>query len=141
MARAQTVADVMTRDPATCDMTASIADVARVMRDRDIGAVVAVENDSVRGIVTDRDIVVRALADGGSPQETRVADVCSGSVRTLSPQDPIESAIGILREQHVRRIPVVEGERPVGILSIGDLAIERDPSSALADISQAPPNG
>ena len=134
----QAVSEIMTTDPETCELSAGIADAAKLMRDRDIGAVIAVEDGAVRGIVTDRDIVVRGLAQGRSSDELRVGDVCSGDVETLTPDDTLDEAIRIVRERHVRRVPVVDGDRPVGIVSIGDLAIERDPDSALGEISAAP---
>ena len=94
----------------------------------------------VRGILTDRDIVVRALADGRAPQTVRVKDVRSADLVTLNPQDTLDTAAEAMRRHDVRRLVVAEGEQPVGILSIGDLAVEHDSESALADISAASPN-
>jgi CBS domain-containing protein len=100
-----------------------------------------VEDDGqVRGIVTDRDIVVRAVADGRDPASTTLGEVGSTDVVALSPDDTVERAVEIMRQKAIRRVPVVEGGRAVGIVSIGDLAAERDPDSALADISSARPN-
>jgi CBS domain-containing protein len=99
-----------------------------------------VDGDRLTGIVTDRDIVVRAIADDRSPGETTLGDLATGDVTSLSPEDSVEDAIRIMRDRAVRRIPVVENDRPVGIVSIGDLAVERDPDSALADISVADPD-
>jgi CBS domain-containing protein len=130
----QTVADLMTRPTATCPADAEIRAAAALMRDRDTGDVVVVDHDTVRGIVTDRDIVVRALADGKGP-ETPLAEVLSGQVVAVAPDDRIEKVVDLMREHAVRRIPVVDGGRLAGVISIGDLAIERDPDSALADIS------
>jgi CBS domain-containing protein len=135
----QTVADLMTRPTATCPADAEIRAAAALMRDRDTGDVVVVDHDTVRGIVTDRDIVVRALADGKGP-ETPLAEVLSGQVVAVAPDDRIEKVVDLMREHAVRRIPVVDGGRLAGVISIGDLAIERDPDSALADISAAREN-
>jgi CBS domain-containing protein len=135
----QSIADLMTQDPVTCPPDADIRTAAARMRDDDTGDVVVVEGEAVRGIVTDRDIVVRAVADGRGP-DTPLADVLSGEVVTVAPQDRIEVAVDLMRERAVRRIPVVEDGRLVGIVSIGDLAIERDSDSALADISAAREN-
>ena len=74
------------------------------------------------------------------PSSTKVGDVATRDVKTLTPDSSVDDAIRIVREQNVRRIPVVEDGRPAGIVSIGDLAIERDTDSALADISSEPPN-
>ena len=132
--------DIMTHDPVTVDVSATLVDVARRMRDHDIGAVIVTEDDKVRGILTDRDIVVRAAADGRDLRSVRVQDVRSADLVTLKPDDMLDSAVEVMRRHDVRRLPVVDGDRPVGILSIGDLAVERDPESALADISAAAPN-
>ena len=135
----QSIADLMTRDPLTFPPDADIQAAAARMRDHDTGDVVVVDHDTVRGIVTDRDIVVRALADGKGP-DTPLADVLSGEVVAVAPHDRIEVVVDLMREHAVRRIPVVDDGRLVGIISIGDLAIERDPDSALADISAAREN-
>jgi CBS domain-containing protein len=137
---AQSVQEIMTHDPVTVEVSTTLDEVARLMRDNDTGAVIATQTGKVRGIVTDRDIVVRAVADGRNPTDVRVADVSTGGVVTLNPQDGIDKAARVMREQDVRRLPVVDGDRPIGIVSLGDLAMERDENSALADISAAQPN-
>jgi CBS domain-containing protein len=110
------------------------------MRDNDIGDVVVVAgDDEVLGIVTDRDITVRAIADGCGP-DTPLTDVLSGQVVTVAPDERIERVVDLMREHAVRRIPVVEGGHLAGVVSIGDLAVERDSDSALADISAAREN-
>jgi drug/metabolite transporter (DMT)-like permease/CBS domain-containing protein len=136
-----TVQEVMTPDPVTIEASSPVGHAAKAMRDHDVGAVVVTNGDELRGIVTDRDIVVRSLADGQDPMEVRVDDVATErDLRTLRPEDPIDDAALAMREAAVRRLPVVEDSRVVGIVSLGDLAIERDPRSALADISLAPDN-
>jgi CBS domain-containing protein len=136
----QSIRDVMTASPHTVQASATIQDAAREMKSDDIGAVLIEDNGSLAGILTDRDIVVNAIAEGRDPSSTKVIDVATRDVKTLTPDSTVEDAIKIVREQHVRRIPVVEGGRPAGIVSIGDLAVARDRASALADISAAPPN-
>ena len=98
------------------------------------------ESNSVVGIVTDRDIAIRAVAEGRDVTTTKVGDVASKDLETLSPSDSVEKAVRLMRQRNIRRLPVVEGGRPIGIVSIGDLARERDPRSALADISRGPAN-
>lgn len=137
---AQTIADVMTRDPIMLSPNASLTEAASMMRDRSVGDVLVGDENGLRGIVTDRDIVVRCLADGGDPSRTTLGDVCSSNPVTVDPNTAIEDAVDQLRHQAIRRLPVVDGQKVVGIVSIGDLAMERDPSSALADISEAPPS-
>ena len=138
MARA--VNEVMTHDPQTVDLGDTLAEAARVMREADVGPVLVLDDGRVAGILTDRDIVVRAIADGRDPQSTPVREACSADVVTLSPDQDLDEAIRLMRERDVRRLPVVQDGRPAGILSLGDLAVERDSDSALADISAASPN-
>ena len=137
---AQTVREVMTADPRTVDADDSIADAARLMRDEDVGAVIVLKGRRVDGIATDRDIAIRAVADGRDPRGTTIGEIASRDLVQLTPDESVERAVQLMRERSVRRLPVVEGDQPIGIVSLGDLAIERDSGSALADISSAPPN-
>jgi CBS domain-containing protein len=140
MAPTNTVAAVMTEQLEVLASDSPVRDAARVMRDAGIGDVIVIEDGSVCGIVTDRDIVVRGIASGKDPATTRLEEICSKDVTTVSSDTPVEEAVRLMRDRAVRRLPVVDGDRPVGVVSLGDLAVERDPSSALADISEAPPN-
>lgn len=137
---AQTIRDVMTPNPFTVEAGDPVVLAARTMRESDVGFVVVVDDGDVRGVVTDRDIAVRAVADGKDPNQVKVADICSGEVVTLEPDASVEDAARLMREKAVRRVPVVEGSTPVGVVALGDLAVEEDPESALADVSAAPPN-
>ncbi|WP_432138174.1 MULTISPECIES: CBS domain-containing protein [unclassified Streptomyces] len=136
----QHVRDIMTATPVTVEPQTSVTDVARLMRDENIGAVLVTDQDELRGVVSDRDLVVRALAEGWDPDDTTVVRTCSDDLVTITPDQDVDQAVGLMREHAVRRIPVVEDGRPVGIVSLGDLAMERDPESALGDISVARPN-
>ncbi|MGW5087210.1 CBS domain-containing protein [Streptomyces coelicoflavus] len=136
----QYVRDIMTGDPVTVEPLTSVTEVARLMRDRDLGAVLVTEGDRLRGLVTDRDLVVRSLAEGGDPERTTVAGACSDDMVTVRPDEELGHAVELMRAHAVRRVPVVDDGRPVGIVSLGDLAMERDPESALGDISVARPN-
>lgn len=138
---APSVREVMTTDPIKLGVDESITAAARAMRDNDIGDVLVTEDGhNLVGIVTDRDIVVRGIAENGSsPDQTTVGAICS-DVIAVSPDDDVEDVIGVMREQAVRRIPVVEGETVVGMVSLGDLASEFDPDSVLGEISDAPEN-
>ena len=137
---AQPVRDIMTAAPVTVAPQTPVATVAQVMRDQNIGAVLVAEGDRLRGLVSDRDLVVRTVAEGSDPRETTVDRACSGDLVTVSPEDKLDRAVRLMREHSVRRVPVVESGEPVGIVSLGDLAIERDPESALGDISVARSN-
>lgn len=133
------VADVMTPNPLCLDDTCTVTEAARTMRDADIGPVIVTGQDRI-GILTDRDIVTRVVADGRDPDEVRLSELATWDPACVSPDDPVEQAITLMRERAIRRLPVVEDGRPVGVISLGDLAIDRDPDSALADISRAAPN-
>jgi CBS domain-containing protein len=137
---AQQIQELMTPNPVALPGTASVHEAARAMRDADIGDVIVIENNWVCGIVTDRDIVVRTLAEGRDPATTTLADICSHPLLVVSPTDSVEKAVRLMGTHALRRVPVVEGGQPVGIVSLGDLAVEGDPGSALGDISSAPPN-
>jgi CBS domain-containing protein/hemerythrin superfamily protein len=135
------VKDVMTPDPVTISASSSLAEAARLMREADTGAMIVVdENDEVEGILTDRDIAIRGVAEDRDASQTRVGEIASTDLEAVSPRSPIGEAVKLMWDRAIRRLPVVEDGRPVGIVSIGDLAEERDSRSALADISRAPGN-
>lgn len=134
------IRDLMTPNPIALPASSPAIEAARAMRDSDIGDVVVLDGQEIYGIVTDRDIVVRAVAEGLDPASTPLKDICSRVLTTISPQESVDKAVRMMREKAIRRLPVVEDKRPVGIVSIGDLALERDPDSALGNISAAPPN-
>jgi CBS domain-containing protein len=136
----QSIREVMTPNPVTMPAAMSAVDAARLMRDRDIGDIIVMSENAVVGIVTDRDIAVRVVANQREPSKTTVGDICSKELHCIGHTATVEDAIQMMREKAIRRIPVMDDGCPVGIVSIGDLAIERDRESALADISAAPPN-
>jgi CBS domain-containing protein len=137
---ADTIREIMTPDPVSLAPDASIVEAARAMRDHDIGDVLVASDEGLRGIVTDRDLVVRVLAEGGDVAGTALEECCSGDVVTVEASARIGDAVEVVRDKAIRRIPVVENGHPVGIVSLGDLAMDRDPRSALADVSTARPN-
>lgn len=132
--------DVMTPNPTVCPPETSAVQAAELMRDQNIGDVLVQENGSI-GIVTDRDIVTRAVAAGRNPNEVTVGEICTKSVETVPLDTPIDDVIRLMSDKAVRRVPVVDGDTAVGIVALGDLAVDRDRTSLLGDISAAPPNG
>ncbi|HTV24091.1 MAG TPA: CBS domain-containing protein [Polyangiaceae bacterium] len=136
----QTVSDIMTTELVALSAEHSVRDAARRMREANVGAVVVQKHGTLFGIVTDRDIVVRCLAHGGDCDQTLLSEICSPDVTTLGPDDEVDRAVIIMRDKAIRRIPVVKNGKAVGILSLGDLALQRDPYSALGAISKALPN-
>jgi CBS domain-containing protein len=137
---AQQLRDIMTPDPVVLDAESPLADAAQRMRDEDIGDVLVRNGGRICGLVTDRDITIRAVAEGRDPGTTRLDDVCSHELISLTPQDSIEDAARLMRDNAIRRVPVLENDQPVGMVSLGDLSIERDSGSVLAEISAAPPS-
>jgi CBS domain-containing protein len=136
----RSIQDVMHANPISMTPTTSVIEAARAMRDADIGSVIVHENDRLYGIVTDRDLVVRALAEDVNCAGMILGDICSREPTTLAPTDTVEEAVRLMRDKAIRRLPVVENGTPVGIVSLGDLAVEQDPDSVLGNISAAPPN-
>lgn len=134
------IRDVMTTDPATLDVAQPVSEAARVMHERSIGDVLVVRGEELVGVLTDRDIVVRCIAMGLDPSSETVEECCSASPSTVGPDSDTDEVVRLMVEKAIRRIPVVERGRPVGVVSIGDLAEHLDHRSALAAISGAPPN-
>ncbi|GAA3076957.1 CBS domain-containing protein [Streptomyces olivoverticillatus] len=134
---AHLVKDAMTAGVVTVWPEASLVEVAQLMRDQDIGDVVVATGDTVVGMITDRDITVRAVADGSDPFALSAGSVCTPDPVTIGPYESAARAVELMREHAVRRLPVVEDGRPVGLVGLGDLAREGDAGPALADISRA----
>jgi len=137
---ARTVSEVMTVAPATVEAGAPVREAARAMREGDVGAIVVLDGGDLYGIVTDRDVAIRLVAEDRDPATTTVGDIASRDPTAIESDRPEEDAVALMRERALRRLPVVEGGQPVGILTLGDLSVERDPDSALADISASDPN-
>jgi len=133
------VRDLMTPGAIGVDYYQSIAEAARAMRDWGVGAVLVTKDEVVHGLVTDRDLVVRAVAESKAPDEP-VGPLSSGDLVGVDADDDAEVAMRLMREHAVRRLPVVDRGQIAGMVSLGDLALEADPASALAHVSQAWPN-
>jgi len=120
---AQMIRDLMTRGPRTIDTAGSAVDAARMMRDEDVGLIPIVESDHLVGTVTDRDIAVRLVAEGKSPEKTRVADIASLELVTIDPDQDVDEALRLMAKHQVRRLPVVEEDgKLVGIVAQADIA-------------------
>jgi CBS domain-containing protein len=130
----------MTKNPITLSASLTINEAAKKMRDADVGSIIVEENGNVCGIVTDRDITIRGIAADKDPRSTTLSEICSKDLTTVPPDDDVDHVVAIMRDKAIRRVPVVESGKAVGILSLGDLAMERDRKSALGEISAAPPN-
>ena len=137
------IRDLMTSTPYAISPDDTALKAAHTMRANDIGDVIVVEDNRLFGILTDRDIVVRVIAEGADPITTMVGAICSRDLTTIASTASAGEAVRLMREKAIRRLPVVDaddGDKVLGIVTLGDLAIELDRRSALADISAAPPN-
>src|SRR5258706_14439370 len=138
---ANLVQDVMTRDPKVVRASSSVMDAACVMRDLKIGDVIVVDDtNKVCGIVTDRDLVVKAIASGSDPSKTSVESVCTKDVTALKPTQTTGEAVKVMRNKAIRRLPVSEEGNLVGIVSLGDVAKQIDSNSGLGQTSAAANN-
>ena len=136
----QFVRDVMTPGVVSVRPDSSLVEAAQLMRAQDVGDVAVTVDGRLVGIVTDRDLVVRAIADGVDPLAVSCQSVCTADPVTVAPDDEVTTATTLMRVHAVRRLPVVQGTRPLGFVSLGDIAREQDPDSVLADISRAAPD-
>ncbi|MFB7463567.1 CBS domain-containing protein [Streptomyces sp. NPDC056224] len=135
------VHEVMTERPVAVEKQTSLAEAARVMRDAGIGDVLVVDEGRLRGILTDRDLVIRAIAESRDPSDTTVQSVCTNELVTVRPDDGVDHAVDLMRRHALRRLPVeTEDGVLVGVVTLGDLAVEQDPASALSAISAAEPD-
>lgn len=125
--------DVMTPNPVTVEPSATLEEAARIMRDQDTGVVPIVENGRPVGVITDRDIVVRAVADGADGSRRSVREVASSDLVTVAPDMTTEQAAALMAERQVRRVLVCENDRLVGVASIGDLAVKGRDDQRMGD--------
>ncbi len=134
------VSDAMTRGPVTMRHDAKVREAARRMRKASIGDVIVMRDEKAYGILTDRDIVLRCIAEAGEPTEMRIGDICSTNLLTVHANESLAHAEEIMRRRAVRRLVVEADGFPVGILTLADVERRMHPESAMADIAEAPPN-
>jgi signal-transduction protein with cAMP-binding, CBS, and nucleotidyltransferase domain len=135
------VRDVMSATPATVRTTTPVIEAARLLETADIGSLIVVDQDeTVLGVMTDRDIALRVVAAGRVISTTVVGDVMTESPETVSASASVQEAVALMRQRDVRRLPVVESGRAIGIIALADLATRSEARALLADISAAPPN-
>ena len=136
----QIIKDVMTSDPCTIDADKSVAYAAKMMRDEDVGLAPIVEGDKLIGMLTDRDIAIRVVAEGRNPDQVTVSEVASKQVVTIDPQQDLDEALRIMAKHQVRRLAVVEEDgKLVGVVAQADVAREGDDSQTgelVQEISQ-----
>lgn len=133
------VRDIMTADVATATSDTTLQEIATMMRDHDTGAVPVLDGDELIGLVTDRDIVMRCVAEGRDPEAMTADGVLSEELETIEPDTGVEEAVRLMSAKQIRRLPVVENGRLVGMLSLGDIAVkasEDQAGDALEDVSR-----
>lgn len=135
------VSDVMTKQVVYLPAETPLDEAARVMKETDIGDVVVTDGTTLAGMLTDRDIVVRAVAERADPASTTIGSIITREVVMIEQHCTAGEAAALMRERNIRRVLVCDNNRKlVGIVSLGDLAMQLDPNSALSDISEAAPN-
>ncbi|SCG49700.1 CBS domain-containing protein [Micromonospora inositola] len=135
------VSDVMTKQVVYLAAETMLDEAARVMKEADIGDVVVTDGATLAGMLTDRDIVVRAVAERADPATTTIGSIITREVVMIEQHSTASEAAALMRERNIRRVLVCDSDRKlVGIVSLGDLAMQLDPNSALSDISEAAPN-
>lgn len=137
---AMKVRDVMTKEPVTLESDASVAHAAAAMRDYGIGSVVVMDHGTPCGIVTDRDITVRAVAAGSDPSSTRLGEICSKTVAAVRPDQSVDDAVQMMKSHDIKRVLVMDDSRLEGIVSLGDLTARGQGNDVQADISKSEPN-
>lgn len=120
------IREIMTSDVSTAELSTTIEEIATIMKHEDVGAVPVVDDDELVGIVTDRDIVVRCIAEGRDATETCAEDVIGGDLATVSPDDDVQHAADLMARRQVRRLPVVDDGHLIGMVSLGDIAVKQD---------------
>jgi CBS domain-containing protein len=125
----QSIRDIMTSNPRSIDAEKSVAYAAKMMKEEDVGLAPIVEDDKLVGMLTDRDIAIRVVAEGKNPDQTKVREVASNQVVTIDPQQDLDEALRIMAKHQVRRLPVVEEDgRLVGVVAQADIARKGDDS-------------
>jgi CBS domain-containing protein len=121
---AKSVREAMTASVSSVSPSQSLADAAQVMKGEDVGSVPVVEEGRLAGIVTDRDIVTRAVAEQRNPQDVRVEEIASHDLVTVEPEQDLDEALALMARHKIRRLPVLEEGRLVGMLAQADVALE-----------------
>jgi CBS domain-containing protein len=125
----KTIRDVMTSNPCTIDADKDVAYAAKMLRDEDVGVAPIVEGDQLVGVLTDRDIAIKVVAEGKNPQTTKVVEIASKDIVTIDPQQDLDEALRLMAQHQVRRLPVVEEDgKIVGIVAQADVALQANDS-------------
>jgi CBS domain-containing protein len=140
---ANSVRDAMTADPRSIGKSVSVVEAARLMREQDIGSLPITDDEQLVGMITDRDITMRVVAEAADPNVTSVEDVYSRDLISVEPDNDLEEALGLMARHQVRRLPVVEDGRLVGIVAQADIALSENETKTgeLVEAISAPSEG
>jgi len=140
---ANSVRDAMTADPRSIGKSVSVVEAARLMREQDIGSLPITDDEQLVGMITDRDITMRVVAEAADPNATSVEDVYSRDLISVEPDNDLEEALGLMARHQVRRLPVVEDGRLVGIVAQADIALSENETKTgeLVEAISAPSEG
>ena len=140
---AKSVRDAMTEDPRSIGASASVVEAARMMREQDIGSLPITDDEKLVGMITDRDITTRVVAEAADPKLTSVEDVYSRDLISVAPDNDLEEAVRLMARHQVRRLPVVENGRLVGIVAQADIALRESETQTgeLVEAISAPSQG
>lgn len=135
------ISEIMTRDPKTARLDSTLEEIATLMKDEDVGAIPIVDDDDeLVGIVTDRDIIVRCVAEGKEASDTTVEDIFTEELATIEPDADVQQAARLMAEKQIRRLPVVRDGELIGMVSIGDISVKHEDDetagATLHEISQ-----
>jgi len=128
------VRELMTADVTTAELGTTLEEIATIMRHEDVGAVPIIDDGEVVGIVTDRDIVVRCVAEGGDPGESTAEDILTEGLITVTPDSEVEDAQALMSRHQIRRLPVVREGRLEGVISLGDMAVKGEDRGAHGEV-------
>jgi CBS domain-containing protein len=140
---ADSVRDAMTGDPRSIRESATVVEAAQLMREQDVGSLPITDEGKLVGMITDRDITTRVVAAAADPKATSVADVSSGDLVSVEPGHDLDEALRLMARHQVRRLPVVEDGRLVGIVALADIALRKDETKTgeLVEAISAPSDG
>ena len=139
---AKSVRDAMTENPRSIGASASVVEAARLMRDEHIGSLPITDDEELVGMITDRDITTRVVAEAADPKVTSVGDVVSRDLISVEPDEDLEEAVQLMASHQVRRLPVVENGRLVGIVAQADIALkDNDKTAQLVEAISEPSAG
>lgn len=127
------VRDVMTKDVTYVNPAETVAETAHLMQMHNVGSIPVCDQSGIVGIVTDRDIVVRGVAHGKNPQQTPVSDIMSTGIATVNPEMEMKDVAKQMANSQIRRVPVIENNTLVGIVALGDVAIDAKYETEVAD--------